>query len=58
MLSLVVFVFVYGSSGGSSCYCWFCSFVALISIDCCLRVRSDFVVVVVVVVRFVSFERW
>ena len=54
VLSLVVFVvvFVYGSSRDSSCYCLFCSSVASVSI------LSRRVVVVVVVVRFVSFERW
>ena len=58
MLLLVVF----GSSVGSVCSCWVCSFVASVSIGC-LRVWSDYtlgscVVVVVVVVRFASFERW
>ena len=64
MLLLVVFVF--GSSVGSVCSCWVCSFVASISIDLVVfafgrithSVRAYFVVVVVVVVRFVPFEHW
>ena len=52
-------VFVYGSAVGSSYCCLVCSLVAsiLISIVRGLRGWSD-LVVVVVVVRFVSFERW
>ena len=60
MLSLVVFVFVYGRTGGSSCYCLYCSFVASVSILPKVFMATLLVirVVVVVVVRFVSFERW